>query len=240
MDGGRFRLAGTGTKPDIAGTYNLTGGVIEFFGGTPATNQTIRGSASIFYHSIEINSAYVANSNGNINLSAGGSFTIKSGSLFTINDESITGQTGTQTVTLENGAKFVCGDVDGFSGGTGTTSTSIGSDVENIILSTGSTVEYSRATAQVFSARADYKNVIISGGGEKILDGPSTISGALTLTNGLVTTTSSNLLTLDATASCPAGGNTISFVNGPMKKTGNSAFVFPIGKPELSGPVGGG
>jgi len=240
MDGGRFRLAGTGTKPDIEGTYNLTGGVIEFFGGTPATNQTIRGSASIFYYNIEVNSPYVANSNANINLSAGGSFTIKAGSSFTINDESITGQTGTQTITLESGAKFICGDADGFSGGTGTTSTSIRSDVENVYLNTGSTVEYSRASAQVFSARNDYQNIIISGGGEKTLNGPSTISDMLTLTNGLVTTTSTNLLTLNATATCPGGGNSLSFVNGPMKKTGNSAFVFPIGKPELSGSAGGG
>jgi hypothetical protein len=240
MDGGRFRLAGTGTKPNIQGTYNLTGGVIEFFGGTPATNQTIRGSASIFYNSIEINSPYVANSNANINLNSGGSFTIKNGAVFTINDESIAGQTGTQTVTLESGARFVCGDAHGFTGGTGITSTSIRADVENIILNTGSTVEYSRATAQVFSARTDYKNVAISGGGEKTLNGPSTISGILTLTNGLVSTTSANLLTLNATATCPAGGNSLSFVNGPLKKIGSSAFVFPIGKPELGGPAGGG
>lgn len=240
MDGGRFRLAGTGTKPDIQGTYNLTGGVIEFFGGTSSTNQTIRGSASIYYHSIEINSAYVANSNANINLSAGGSFTIKNGAAFTINDESITGQPGTQTVTLESGATFICGDQHGFSGGTGTTSTSIRSDVENVILNAGSTVEYSRASAQVFSARNDYKNVIISGGGEKILNGSATMSGVLTLANGLVTTSAANLLTLDATAACPAGGNSLSFVNGPLKKTGNSAFVFPVGKPEVAGPAGGG
>ena len=240
MDGGRFRLAGTGTKPNIQGTYNLTGGVIEFFGGTPATNQTIRGSASIFYHNIEINSPYVANSNANINLNSGGSFTIKNGAVFTINDESITGQTGTQTVTLESGARFVCGDAHGFTGGTGITSTSIRADVENIILNAGSTVEYSRATAQAFSARTDYKNVAISGGGEKTLNGPSAISGILTLTNGLVSTTSTNLLTLNATATCPVGGNSLSFVNGPLKKIGNSAFVFPVGKPELAGPAGGG
>lgn len=240
MDGGRFRLAGTGTKPDIQGTYNLTGGVVEFFGGTASTSQTIRGSATISYYNLEINSPYVANSNGNINLSAGGSFTIKSGANFTINDESITGQTGTQTVTIESGAKFICGDADGFSGGTGTTSTSIRSDVENINLNPNSTIEYSRASAQVFSARADYKNITISGGGEKILNGSVTMSGILTLTNGLVTTTTANLLTMDAAATCPVAGNSLSFVNGPMKKIGNTAFIFPVGKPELAGPVGGG
>lgn len=240
MDGGRFRLAGTGTKPDIQGTYSLSGGVIEFFGGTPATSQTIRSAATIFYYTIEINSAYVANSNSNINLAAGGSIVIKTGATFTINDESITGQTGIQTITLENGARFVCGDAHGFSGGTGINSTSIRSDVENINLSAGCIVEYSRTSAQVFSARTDYQNVVISGGGEKILNGPSTINGILNLTSGLVTTTSANLLTLSATATCPAGGNSFSFVNGPMTKIGNSAFIFPVGKPELSGSAGGG
>lgn len=240
MDGGRFRLAGTGTKPDIQGTYSLTGGVIEFFGGTPATSQTIRGSAAIYYYNIEINSAYVANSNANINLAAGGSLVIKSGAVFTINDESITGPTGIQTVTIETGARFVCGDADGFSGGAGTTSTSIRSDVENIHLALGSTIEYARTSAQVFSARSDYKNVIISGGGQKTLNGPATINGILTLTSGLVNTSSVNMLTLSATATCPAGGNPVSFVSGPMTKIGNSAFVFPVGKPELSGPAGGG
>lgn len=43
MDGGRFRLAGTGTKPDIQGVYNLTGGVIEFFGGTPLNKPNHQG-----------------------------------------------------------------------------------------------------------------------------------------------------------------------------------------------------
>ena len=240
MDGGRFRIAGTGTKPDMQGSYNISGGVIEFIGGTPATSQTIRSSASIFYSNIEINSLYVSNSNANINLHAGGSFTLKSGSIFTINDESITGQTGAQTVTIESGARFVCGDADGFSGGTGSTATSIRSDVENIVIQTGSTIEYARTAPQVFSSRADYSHVTITGGGEKILNGPAVMGGILQLNNGLVTTTSANLLTLSATATCPAGGNPQSFVNGPMRKIGNSAFLFPIGKKEVSGAFGGG
>lgn len=240
MDGGRFRLAGTGTKPDIEGNYHLTGGVIEFFGGTSATFQRIRSAANIYYHTVEVNSPYVANSNTNINLGSGGSFVIKSGASFTINDEAITGPNGTQTVTLESGSRFVCGDMHGFSGGTGASTTSIRADVENINLADGSTVEYSRATVQVLSARTDYKNVVINGGGEKIVNGAVTINGILTLTNGIVTSTLSNLLTLSATASCPAGGNTGSFINGPMIKVGNTAFAFPVGKPEVSGSAGGG
>jgi hypothetical protein len=40
MTGGRLKVGGTGTKPDIAGTYNLTGGVIEFTN-SGATKETI-------------------------------------------------------------------------------------------------------------------------------------------------------------------------------------------------------
>jgi len=57
---------------------------------------------------------------------------------------------------------------------------------------------------------------------------PITITGALTLTNGVINTTSTNLLTLqnDATST---PGNANSYINGPMKKVGNDAFVFPVG-----------
>lgn len=58
---------------------------------------------------------------------------------------------------------------------------------------------------------------------------PRTINGVLDLTNGRLQTTSVNLLTLGATASAINASN-VSFVSGPLKKIGNSAFTYPIGK----------
>ncbi|OFY87878.1 MAG: hypothetical protein A3F72_03125 [Bacteroidetes bacterium RIFCSPLOWO2_12_FULL_35_15] len=58
---------------------------------------------------------------------------------------------------------------------------------------------------------------------------PLTVTGSLTMTDGIINTTSTNILTLTDNATSTAGTNT-SFVNGPMKKIGNQAFVFPIGK----------
>ena len=231
MTGGRFRMAGTGTKPDITGTYNITGGVVEFYGGTAATSQTIRGGTGILYQNIEVNSPFVANSNSNINLRANGSFTILNGAIFTINDEGIVGDgSGTQSVTVQTGGTFRCGDTHGFSGGTGANATSVNGNITNIILQAGSTVEYSRATTtQVFSSRSDYQNVTISGGAPKTLNGPATMAGVLTLSNGLVNTDNTNILALSSTATCPAGGNDNSFVNGPMRKTGSADFIFPVG-----------
>jgi hypothetical protein len=58
---------------------------------------------------------------------------------------------------------------------------------------------------------------------------PVSISGTLTLTNGLLTTTSTNIPTLGASSSA-SSGSSASYVNGPLAKTGNSNFVFPVGK----------
>jgi hypothetical protein len=58
------------------------------------------------------------------------------------------------------------------------------------------------------------------------------LSGALTLTNGLVTTTAANLLTLTNAASVN-GGTATSFINGPLARVANSGartVLFPIGK----------
>ena len=237
MTNGRFRTSGTGTKPDISGGFNLTGGVVEFYNNL-VTTQTIR-STAFMYYAIEVTGTNVGNSSGNINLRSNGSFTVKTGGIFIMNDNAIVqGEAGTQTITVETNGKFVCNDVQGFSGIGNLTSVRT-DDIETVNLQVGSTIEYGHTSAQVFSARTDYKNVIISGGGAKTLNGASTISGTLTLTNGLVTTTNTNLLTM-SNGSSVSGASDLSFVNGPMQKIGNAPFIFPVGKPITSGPVSNG
>ncbi|MGI4743775.1 MAG: T9SS type A sorting domain-containing protein [Janthinobacterium lividum] len=61
------------------------------------------------------------------------------------------------------------------------------------------------------------------------LGAPLTVTGTLTLTSGLVHTTAANLLTLADQATATAG-NTASYVDGPLRKVGQQAFVFPLGK----------
>ncbi|HEX8429164.1 T9SS type A sorting domain-containing protein [Hymenobacter sp.] len=60
---------------------------------------------------------------------------------------------------------------------------------------------------------------------------PVRVVGGLTLTNGALTTTSTNSLTLAPTAVI-TGGSSSSFVNGPLTREVNAAvpIVFPIGK----------
>lgn len=58
------------------------------------------------------------------------------------------------------------------------------------------------------------------------------VNNSLTLTNGKIISSSTNLITLIDNATSTLG-NDSSFVDGPFKKIGNDAFVYPIGKDTL-------
>lgn len=58
---------------------------------------------------------------------------------------------------------------------------------------------------------------------------PVYVTGTLNLISGLFNTSTTNLLYLEA-GSAATAGNANSYVNGPMQKTGTTAFVFPVGK----------
>lgn len=62
-----------------------------------------------------------------------------------------------------------------------------------------------------------------------ILNSSVNVNGDLVLTSGIVSTTSANILALGSGATS-TGGSASSFVSGPMSKTGNTNFVFPVGK----------
>lgn len=168
MSGGRYKISKAGTQPAFSGTYNLAAGVVEY-ANSQTTAETVR---TKFYQNIEITGNNVGNSGGNITLNDNGTFTVKNGGIFTINADAIVGTTiGTQTVTVENGGTFKTGDPDGFNGGAGLTATSVRSDVENINLNAGSTVEYSGADQRItlVPVTTTYSNLTVSGTGIKTI-----------------------------------------------------------------------
>ena len=57
------------------------------------------------------------------------------------------------------------------------------------------------------------------------------VSGTLSLTNGILTTTASNLLSVTTTATTAISGGSTSFINGPVKwSIGTGTYIFPVGK----------
>jgi len=161
MNGGRLIVGTGGTQPSMEGVYLLNGGIIEFAGITPKTIRTQT------YQNIEVTGLSVSNSSGNITLKNLGTFIVKSGGSFTINDNNITGPTGTQTVTVENGAIFNCGNSKGFNGFIPTLldNSSLNPDIEIVNLAIGSTINYSRNNDQEITNDNGliYQNLIIAG-----------------------------------------------------------------------------
>ena len=68
------------------------------------------------------------------------------------------------------------------------------------------------------------------------LGGNVVVTGTLTLTDGELKSTSGNLLTLAAGAST-TGASINSFVDGPIKKIGNTPFEFPVGDNNFWQPI---
>ena len=130
-----------------------------------------------------------------------------------------------------SGAKTVSGAVidgtlslQGTVTATGTTS---------VTFNAGSTLEYAGSVAQTstnfeFPSTNGPRNLTINNSNGVTLHAARTISSVLTLTAGNLNTTATNILNIANNATATAGSDN-SFVNGPLRKTGNDAFTFPVG-----------
>ncbi len=70
-----------------------------------------------------------------------------------------------------------------------------------------------------------------------VLGSPVSLSGTLTLTNGVLQTDATNLLTLE-NGTTVSGGSASSYIDGPVKKVGNESFIFPLGNNGAYAPLG--
>lgn len=148
---------------------------------------------------------------GGFNLTKSGGFNLSLGnSTSTLGAVTVSAGTLTAPGTINMSGDFTN---DGtFTAGTGT-----------INLNSASAQSIAGASATTFN------NLTLSGGGGKTLNAPVTVDGVLTFTSGILTTSSTNLLSITANGSVASVSNS-SFVNGPVNKTGGTAFVFPVGK----------
>jgi hypothetical protein len=104
----------------------------------------------------------------------------------------------------------------------GTLGLSAGAYAESISLTKNLTLQPAGATS--------LRDLTLDGAGKVLtLGAPLTLTGTLTLTAGLVRTTAAALLTLADQATATAGSAT-SYVDGPLRKVGQQAFEFPLGK----------
>ncbi|MFZ1306175.1 MAG: T9SS type A sorting domain-containing protein [Ferruginibacter sp.] len=164
------------------------------------------------------------------------------------------------TVVVQNGSNAVTsivnigGDINisaGILQGTSSTAATNGSSVIYLrgnINNTGGTIQTGASTAGFFSFNyggTSPQSINNTGGtftfttrqadtlnkpsGDLTLNTPITHAGYINFLSGIVNTTAINLLTMEA-GSLVLNVSNSSYVNGPVKKIGNTDFTFPVGK----------
>ncbi len=75
-----------------------------------------------------------------------------------------------------------------------------------------------------------------TGAGKVTLNDPVTVSSSLKFAGGILYSTTTNGLIFGGSAT-QTGASGISYIDGPITKTGNTAFTFPAGKPGKLAPI---
>ncbi|MDD3321761.1 MAG: GEVED domain-containing protein, partial [Paludibacter sp.] len=135
---------------------------------------------------------------------------------------------------LNSGASILTANTQGLS----TTSSTGSIQIPNPTFNIGANYTYNGSTAQMTGiALTGANNLTINNIAGVTLSATVSVSGVLTLSNGILTTSSSNLLNLTNTATTAiSGGSTTAFVNGsinwtlPASLTSGSTYNFPVGK----------
>jgi fibronectin-binding autotransporter adhesin len=201
----RVRTTGGGSLLIPTGNYtafsSAAGGTFEFYG---TTNATLNAAAFTF---------------NNVIFSGASTKTLASGS-YVLNGN-LTISSGTVSNTTNNSALSIRGNWTNNSSATA------------FVPGAGAgTVTFNGTAAQSIggSFATNFNNLIVNNSSATgvTLNRPAFVAKALTLTDGFVYTTATNLLTVRHTATSTSGSAT-SYVAGPMKKVGTASFVFPIG-----------
>ena len=228
------------TYPELQGTYDLEGGTVILFqtGGNPGVvqgavyhdlvlsgdNSLDMSNVSVVSHNLTIDSAaWINNSStltvGNMLIDSSTAYSTLYGSLYASGVALYAG-------TFDDGGNTIT--IDGTGGWTNTGGT---------FKTTGVTAFYSAwGVAQTIGGAntTAFHELQIDNPGDNVILGlspaaPTVVTGFLDLTHGDLVTTSSNILRMTDTSSV-LNGSSSSYVNGPMTKVGNSAFVYPVGK----------
>ncbi|HEU4575863.1 MAG TPA: T9SS type A sorting domain-containing protein [Chitinophagaceae bacterium] len=157
------------------------------------------------------NESLVFSSGNDLTLTISGNLTLSDGDL------SVNNQNGTNIHTLNIGGDL---SVDN----TSNINTSSSNDVISIILNGTADQSIGGGATSISIERL----TIDKSSGSVTLNTNLAINGNLTFTNGILNTSSTNLLTINNNATV-SGASDASFVQGPVKKVGNDAFTFPVG-----------
>jgi hypothetical protein len=241
----------SGDYQQNGGTFNGASGTLIFEGNFTQNNGTFTASSTSneFLKDIVLNNGTFLHNNGNSVIRGSGSrnmnvnttgkkivyfnLTVDLGNNETLNSS--------DTLCVLNSLTLTNGKIDNARiearGNVSVSSTYDGGN-SVLIFSGSNNQNFSDAAA----TRNSYKgNIVLSKSGNAVVNLTSAIrlngSGQnINFTSGLVVSSSTNLLEIGDNVTV-TGGNNSSFVSGPVRKTGNDAFTFPVGKSGRYAPI---
>jgi hypothetical protein len=197
--------------------------VSEIYGGNSAQN-TISGTTlppsgySAWPTSGSLLSNLTINNSAGVTLSTtktvNGTLTLSSGT-FTL----------TNALTMANASNIIR------TGGSLSTAPTFGASV-NVTYGNGSYSSAITTGSELPTSASVLNNLTINASGGVTLNAAAQVNGTLTLTSGILTTTTTNKLTIANTASgAISGGSATSYINGPLDRTlaNGTSYTFPVG-----------
>ena len=177
---------------------------------------------------------------GNLTLSGGAAKTMP-GTVITVAGNFLitaSGTTATAGAAINTTGSFTLGSGTTFSAASFTHAVGGNWSNSGTFTASSSTVNFNGSSLQTIggSGSTTYNNISINNNAGATLSLAQSVNGVLTFTNGLITTTATNLFTM-AAGSSVSGAGTGKFINGPLRKNGNTSFTFPLGKSGVYAPL---
>lgn len=207
MSGGALAVGTNGASFSV----NSTGTTLIYSGSSAQTATSIEWLTN--FQNLTINNSSGV-SIGGLSRTVNGTLTLTSGTF-----------SNSSTLTLGTGATIIR------SGGILNSAPTFGSSVNVTYNQNGSSISTGN---ELPASTSVLNNLTIDNSNGVTLSAAKSVNGVLTLTSGLLTTTASNLLTIETSGSVSGFSNS-SFVNGPIAKNtaSTSSFTFPTGKGSL-------
>lgn len=213
LSNGSLTLKGGTLAVGASGTFsvNSTGTTLIYSGSSAQTATSIEWLTN--FQNLTINNSSGV-SIGGLSRTVNGTLTLTSGTF-----------SNSSTLTLGTGATIIR------TGGILNAAPTFGSSVNVTYNQNGSSISTGN---ELPASTSVLNNLTINNSNGVSLSAAKSVNGVLTLTSGLLTTTASNLLTIETSGSVSGFSNS-SFVNGPIAKNtaSTSSFTFPTGKGSL-------
>ncbi len=232
---GTLTVSGTVTGSDVSGSAIINDNTTLLIGNGASDNsneQTITGNITLNNLTVDKRNGTVTADttvtvSGSVSFSANGTLIVTQGILAFSGPGKLTGTLASLSVTISSGGVLKTG---------GTSLTTIGGTISTAngkVVFDGSSVSETMPAWSLSELEVDNAN------GVSTSAGTLNVSGSLTLTNGIITTTSANSLRLGSSAAVAGTPGATRMIVGPLQRAFNTveSFTYPVGSGSIYCPA---